>query len=254
MTVTTHEPGWYDDPWVPHAKRWWDGKEWTGASLPQPRLRNAGALVPYVVAALLLAVADAVASISADVQRLAWIADARAGSVPGLVEAARRSDRAVAVTSLADVLLLLVAGVLWLVWFSRLYHDAGLFRRARFPRWAVWGWLVPFASLVRPKQMVNDAWAAGDETQDLTATPRAGALVHLWWAAWLVGNTVSLVGSRMDGTGPTRAARLDALRLGTRMSIAGSVLDVVAAVLAVYLVLVLTRRIEARGRAAGYLT
>jgi hypothetical protein len=257
MTVSTHEPGWYPDPWgapggAP-ANRWWDGREWTGASLPRPSFKNAGVLVPYLVAALLACAVTEVLAVAADLARMAWIADARAGSGPGLLEAARRSDGAVALANGVGLLALIGCAVLWLVWFPRLYHDTGLFQRARFPKWAVWGWFTPFFSLVRPKQMVNDAWAAGDPAQDRTEVPRVSPLVHLWWATWLVSKIVGITGVRLYDSGLDRDARLASLRLATQVSIVSEVLSLVAALLAVYVVVVTTRRIEARGRAAGYL-
>jgi hypothetical protein len=53
--------------------------------------------------------------------------------------------------------------VLFLVWFSRIdstVRATGAVELRHSHGWAVGSWLVPFLNLVRPKQMVDDAWRA----------------------------------------------------------------------------------------------
>jgi hypothetical protein len=78
-------------------------------------------------------------------------------------------------------------------------------------------------------------------------------LVHVWWLLWLVSNIANVLGSRLYDKNLALDERLDSLRSATRVSIVAEALSVVAALLAVYVVLRLTRRVEARGRAAGHL-
>ena len=63
-----------------------------------------------------------------------------------------------------SIVLLVCVGLL-IAWTHRLYRNLEPlgFRELRFGSgWAVGGWFVPFLNLVRPKQIVNDIWRAGD--------------------------------------------------------------------------------------------
>jgi hypothetical protein len=158
------------------------------------------------------------------------------------------NDHRVAVTAALFLLAMLALIPVWLVWFHALYRDAGTFRRVRYPAWPVWGWLVPVLSLFRPKQMVNDAWMAGDARyDDNTAPPRMPFLVQAWWATWLGGSVVASVRWSSSRTRrPTFGDQLDMLRTTANVMSVACALLAVSALLGIFLVRTLSRRLERR--------
>jgi hypothetical protein len=90
-------------------------------------------------------------------------------------------------------IVLLVAAVLFLLWFRRAYRNLEALgaRRLRFSGgWAVGAWFVPLLSLVRPKQLLNDVWRASDpglpldEDGSWRRQPVPSVLTW-WWLAFL---------------------------------------------------------------------
>jgi hypothetical protein len=254
--------GWHPDPGGGRMQRWWDGPRWTDA-VRVGQWRPVRPLVPFVLTALgLWGIVDVLA-IGAFLERARVLGRVR-HEVPSaaLLAAARHSDTLMSRTAVALVAVHVLTAVAWLCWFRRAYHATGLLRRPRFPGWAVGGWLVPVVSLWRPKQLVNDAWAAGDPGQDVHAQPRrVSPLVQLWWATYLGGNVVigfvsRVVGAANASTDPrgyafpdaaaVRDAHLAGLVNQARVVAVGCAVLLVAAALAALLVVRLTQRLEAR--------
>jgi Domain of unknown function (DUF4328) len=82
----------------------------------------------------------------------------------------------------------------FLVWFHRAYtnlHALGMEPLRFGAGWAIGGWFVPIFNLVRPKQIMNDIWRGSDPAASAStdgAWHRAPvpALLHLWWALFLM--------------------------------------------------------------------
>lgn len=100
--------------------------------------------------------------------------------------------------------------------------------------WAVGGWFVPFLNLVRPPQMVNDIWASA---RPIDQVKRGTPLVGWWWGTLIVSGVFARVG--MTGSEDS----LTSLRDATRVDLAGSVVDIAAAALAIAVVWKVTERI-----------
>ena len=67
----------------------------------------------------------------------------------------------------------LAAVVCVITWLYRAAQNAELINPGRCnntPKWAIWGWFVPFMNLVRPFHMVKETWEAS-QRGDTTPTP-----------------------------------------------------------------------------------
>jgi hypothetical protein len=178
-------------------------------------------------------------------KRVLWTAAAvSAIAIGGDVQQRRHpeSDSALHVlTGVAQFLLLIVTAFIFIRWIYRAYGNLpSLGRAQRFrPGWAIASWFVPFLNLVRPKQIVDDAWKAGNRLS--FSAPMS---FHLWWAAFLLANLISNVAARMSFSADT-AAEVSAFATAYIVSDA---IDVVAAVLAVHVVAAVT---DSQERAAA---
>ena len=61
------------------------------------------------------------------------------------------------------------------------------------PGWAVGWWFIPFANLVKPYHTVR-ALVAASGGEPAVARARVG----LWWAAWIIGNVLSNIETRLN--------------------------------------------------------
>lgn len=93
--------------------------------------------------------------------------------------------------------LMLVAIVLFLVWFSRCRRNAQLLSPGPLPgsaAWAVFAWLIPVFNLWVPRGLVLDVHRASGPG----ATGKSDrVLVNVWWAAWAGHTVVVTVGTRL---------------------------------------------------------
>lgn len=91
------------------------------------------------------------------------------------------------------------------------------------PGWAVGWWFIPFANLVKPYHTVRALVAA---TGGEAAVSRAR--VGLWWTAWVIGNVLANIESRMN------VSHSDGFQsASTVLSIASSVFAIISAWLCV---------------------
>lgn len=248
--------GWYADPYGGDARRWWDGARWTehlAYPAPHQPWRDPRPLVPFLVTGLVFSALARIGTLAAHRHQLGVANALRAGERGlAVLDRARASDRQVAEATVLSTAVLVATAVLWLVWFSRAYHDAAMLRRVRHRGLTVWGWLIPFVSLVVPKRMMNDAWMAGDREYDIyTATPPGlPRVLLLWWLTFVAAGSLAF---SANGLGNSRggAPRAEDLVYATQFAIAADALLVVDAVLAIVVVRDVTRRLDARGRAEG---
>ena len=179
-------------------------------------------LLPYVcAAALLAALANVLAAVAEAGHRHAVARQRAHPASAALVRAVANSDAYLHRVAVVAGALTFAALLLWLVWFQRMARNASLFRPVRYPGWAAPEWLLPVLGWVRPKQLVNDIWAAGDPDEDRIRRPRGlPPIYQAWWAA-VIG---AVVLSRWQVVGPaTRAVMLAlaipvAVRLTRRLS------------------------------------
>jgi uncharacterized protein DUF4328 len=108
--------------------------------------------------------------------------------------------------------------------------------------WAIGSWFVPFLGLWRPKQILNDVWRAGGRD---AADAEPGALLGLWWTAFLIANWAANISSRTLFGDQTP----EELRNGTIALAVSDAVDVVGAILAIFVVMGAGARLD--GRAAA---
>jgi len=99
---------------------------------------------------------------------------------PGVTDADLAAADSFAVsTSMPDFLLLLAAGVVFVVWMSRARHNSEvLYGKAGHRResvWVFWGWVVPVVSFWFPYQVLKDVYRP--------STRLSGGVVGWWWIA-----------------------------------------------------------------------
>lgn len=178
---------------------------------------------------LVIAVIDAVA-IGSD------IAEYRLLGTEYTIEQADANDLRQQIIGLVQLLLLVLGAVLFIRWFKRAYENVDRLGGVRrySPRWATWGWFVPILSLWRPKQIANDIWRAGNDGGDRGVSP----LLTVWWAAFLVSIWASQVTLRLT----LRAETIDELRTAAAAYVVADSVDLVAAVLGIFVVRAITAR------------
>jgi len=153
------------------------------------------------------------------------------------LDAARNADDEVQNASAVYLLLLVVAGVLFIAWLYHLtkvieQHSPNSLRHRA--GWAIGGWFVPILNLVRPKQMVDDVWSGS--SSDWSSKGPA-FYVHLWWAVFLISGFIARFAA-LKGTDT-----LDQVESADRFSRWADGLELVAVALAILVVVTTTQRV-----------
>ena len=128
-----------------------------------------------------------------------------------------------------QVIMVLVTAVAFLRWLRRSYANLPALgiTPSLTPGWVMAAWFVPFMNLVRPYQIVKEMWMASGH-----------ALLGWWWAAWLTTGILGQVVFRMSASADEP---LDLLTL-SYLTLWADISGVVAAILAVFVVRIITRR------------
>ncbi len=196
----------------------------------------ARAWIVIIVLALVI-VADLVAVIS-DVSEVRLLQRAQTERIS--FEEADANDVRQAAISAVQLVLFIGAAVAFIAWLNRMYRNAIALAPPN-PRYAVWwtigGWFIPIWSLFRPAQLVDDVRRSGEPGGDWVRV-----LLWSWWVIWLG----SLVLHNISFTESGQNETLDEAIAGSKWLAAADIADAVAAVLALTVVVVLTRAQEAR--------
>ncbi|MFD5626191.1 MULTISPECIES: DUF4328 domain-containing protein [unclassified Streptomyces] len=136
----------------------------------------------------------------------------------------------------AQTVSFLAAIVVYLVWFQRTRVNAEVFNpfgHSKKRAWTVWSWFVPVVSLWFPRRIMLDIW---DASRPLTARGSHG-LVNAWWTLWIL----ALITDRFAFSRYSRAETPDEILAATDQVLLADVADIAVGVLAILVVLRLTR-------------
>ena len=247
-------PGWYA---VPGGRTlWWDGAAWhDGQPLTMPAPYQPLRTLALVTKVLLVVgmVVSAVA-IAVDLRRRALVgryaSDLDIGLSTSGAAALRDADRLAEALALVTVGVFLLTVVAFLLWRHRVQTNLVgplLVRGVEgTPGWAVGWWFVPFANLVKPKQLMDEAWMASDPDAPAHSVAWRGdapALLSWWWAAWISSWLVARI--QLSGTPELFRAQM-------AVGSVAKVLSIVAAVLLIRVIDGLSARQRARAAVLGY--
>lgn len=169
---------------------------WAPGAYAPPRPRSLGGL--GTTTAVLLACQGAVAVVAAGISAWGVLSWSRISGAP-LDLRLPANDAELLLLALRAPLGVLtgIAFVSW-VWVATANARNAGARVRHAPGWALGGWLVPFLSLWRPKQMIDDLWRASAPGTppgvDLRVVQKPLA-VTLWWAAFLIGGSLPAIGA-----------------------------------------------------------
>ena len=142
------------------------------------------------------------------------------------------------------LLVLLAAGVVFIVWLWRARDNAELFCSGQHRRgrgWVIGGWFCPVVNFWFPKQIVDDVIAASDPA-NTAAVPRPASYPSPWPGAGLVAHLGRHRGQGQRGNLDLAAdVRTSASALVASVATLGAVLTAVCAVLAVRVVRLVDR-------------
>ncbi len=136
-------------------------------------------------------------------------------------------------------LILAFVAVVWLMWFYRSYRNLETLGRTRSyaAGWALFGWVVPIVNLFRPRQIAGELWLQSrlpdppPSLLDWHPEPHLPRYIDAWWAAYLLGGLVTVVGPGASG-----GTTVDAIYDATRWEVAGVVALIMATPLAIAVV------------------
>lgn len=163
---------------------------------------------------------------------------------------AQDADHAVSAVALVVLLLYIATGVVWIIWFHRARTNVESWG-ARFQRrsagWAIGAWFCPIVNLWFPYQIARDVL---DDTEgkpnDYAIRSGARPLLLIWWLSFVALDLMYLV-DRIVGNTTT----VSGIEKQNSVTIAGIVVRVVSAVLAIFVVRLITTAQRRRAQPAA---
>lgn len=168
-----------------------------------------------------------------------WVVYAQDGGAISVLAAG------VSLLGILELPLRVITAIFFLIWVYRTYNNLSALKARDLsftPGWAVGWWFIPFANLVKPFQIVREIINESDpdldnETGFLRAASETPIEVGFWWGTYLVGGFMYRISDAFYGKGDQPASEYYAV-----FFLAGSILYMAAAGLAIYLVREITRR------------
>jgi Domain of unknown function (DUF4328)/Protein of unknown function (DUF2510) len=251
------QAGWYPDPQNGSVARWWDGTQWTSAtqsaarlqahassyaSKPRRRIDDNFGRLALMVQLLLVVVMLADFAVLWGNRFIVGVADDFINGTAN-IEDATTADRINVVAGIGYVLLIIITGIAFIRWLfvahasDRMNPDTQEHKSG----WAIGGWFVPVLNFWRPFGVTIDLRRG---VHGAFAQPTA--TMWLWWLAVVA----SLIADRVAAAYWMRVDSMEIQEFGEQLRAAvvadnvRSVLDIVAAVLAVLVVRQLTKLVR----------
>jgi hypothetical protein len=200
--------------------------------------RRQAVLVIFVVIALI-----SVAATASDLLEVDLMDRIIAGEAVTDADATANDNRQLLV-GLLQFAGLIAGAIVFIRWLHAAYRNTDVVApgtRRYGHGWAIGGWFVPILGMWRPKQVVNDVWAAGGRSP-VDAKP--GGVLGLWWAAFLISNWLANVSARSVFGDETP----DQIRNGDVTLAISDGIDIVGAILAILVVRMASDRLDDRAR------
>jgi hypothetical protein len=161
--------------------------------LPAPIHRSAWPRARFALAGLALGMVGQLVSVAGDADRIRVRSLEIHGRTVSHADISR-SDQLFNLSAGFQLITMIVAAVLFLVWLHRITANGPALGGAelRFtPGWAVGWWFVPFANLVRPIQVLSEAWRTSSvgmavSTRDARASVKVPIFLRVWSGLWLL--------------------------------------------------------------------
>lgn len=157
---------------------------------------------------------------------------------------ANANDNRQMIVGVLQTACLIAGAIVFIRWLTAAYRNADVVApgtRRYGHGWAIGSWFVPFLSLWRPKQIVNDVWRAGGRD---AADAEPGALLGLWWTAFIVSNWVAGIAGRTVFGDQTP----EEIRNGDVAFAISDGIDIIGAILAILVVRAAGERLDDRAR------
>jgi len=142
---------------------------------------------------------------------------------------------------------LVATGILFLMWIYRSHRNLPALG-ARYlkytPGWAVGGFFVPLLNLIRPFQVMREIWKASDPKVEITngsswESAPSSPLVGWWWGLFLISGFVGFI-----GVGMMQEESINELYTGTWFILYSDVIDIISALVTIYLIKTIDQRQE----------
>ena len=126
--------------------------------------------------------------------------------------------------------------VFFIMWFRRAYYNLHQIPDS-FPNdsegWAAGAWFVPFLNLVKPFTIMKEIWQGTQRFSKSGKPEQNTTILGFWWAAFLIGNIVENIGTRINLWGDES---IENMYLGNQVSIAGMLIHIPAYILIILII------------------
>ncbi|HEX7119818.1 MAG TPA: DUF4328 domain-containing protein [Longimicrobiales bacterium] len=214
----------------------------TDSTVVQDGIRRQAARARWAVGLLAVACVVDVAAVLSDLGQASLLRGAVEG-VEITTAAAEANDARQQAMAGLQFLLLVPTAIVFLMWLHRAYANLGDVgaRVTRFsPGWAVGYWFIPVANLIRPYQVVKEAWQRSESmnASESTDTAPSSPVVGLWWMAFIGSGALG----RVFAARLSSADTVEALLSASWWVVAADASSAVSAVLAILVVRGIDRR------------
>jgi hypothetical protein len=188
-----------------------------------------------------LIVVASIAALVSDLLEIKLMDRIIAGEAVTETEAAANDNRQ-QIMSLLNLAALVAGAIVFIRWLTAAHRNTDVVSpgtRRYTHGWAIGAWFVPFLALWRPKQIVNDVWAAGGRD---AVDAKPGLALTLWWPAWILMGVIGWAGYRSGLNEGTP----EEFRNGTVALAVSDGLAIISAILAIVVVRQISDRLDAR--------